>query len=301
MKRFVSMLLAVMLFVAVLPTAAFAASTKTVYVSRNGGKIYLHTGPGYDYDTGSTVKHNAKVTVKDTSGKWSKITVNASGKTGWIRTMYIDGTTKELGNGCKAVKVASGKSVKVYATYNVNSTVRGKLTKGDTVRVNETEHDFARVTVTGSSLVGWIPIRNIGETVDPSPDKPSGKTDDVYCVTASVLNVRSGPGTSYKVINQLLRGTACTVLQKSGNWRKIKTTKGVTGWVSATYLRKQSVAWVSTNGGNLNVRKGPGTDRAVLGSLKNGTKVSVSSVSGNWVYVAYGSLKGWASLSYIKF
>ena len=107
MKRLVSMILAVMLFVAVIPATAFASSSKTVYVSRNGGKIYMRTGPGYDYEAGSTVKHNAKVTVKDTSGKWSKIKVNSTGKTGWIRTMYINGTTKDLGTGYKAIKEAT--------------------------------------------------------------------------------------------------------------------------------------------------------------------------------------------------
>ena len=68
MKRIIALMLALMLFIAVMPTSALADSTKKVYVSRNGGKIYLHTGPGYDYSTPYTVKHNAKVTVKDKSG-----------------------------------------------------------------------------------------------------------------------------------------------------------------------------------------------------------------------------------------
>lgn len=299
MKKFLSLLLAVMLLVAVMPTAAFAASTKTVYVSRSGGKIYLHTGPGYDYETTGTVKHNTKVTIKDKDGVWSKIKINSSGKTGWIRTMYVDGTTKELANGYKAINVSAGVTVKVYSTYSTSSSVRDRVTKGDTVRVNGTEHDFAKVTVTGSGVNGWIPLRYIGGTVDPSPEKPSGST--TYRTTASVLNVRSGPGTNYAVINQLPYGTGCTVLSTSGNWAKIKTFNGITGWVSRTYLAKQTTARVSTNGGNLNVRKGPGTYAAVLGSLKNGTKVTVKSTTGNWAYITYGKLSGYASLTYLKF
>ena len=68
MKRFLAVLLAVMLMVAVIPASAFASSTKTVYISRNGkGTINLREGPGYDYDiTGNYAHHNSKVTVLKT-------------------------------------------------------------------------------------------------------------------------------------------------------------------------------------------------------------------------------------------
>ena len=42
MKKFVSLLLAVMLIIAIVPASAFAASTKTVYVSRNGGNSRIN-------------------------------------------------------------------------------------------------------------------------------------------------------------------------------------------------------------------------------------------------------------------
>lgn len=302
MKRFIAMILAAMLLVAVIPAAAFADSTKTVYVSRTGdGTINLREGPGYDYDiTGSYAHHNDKVTVKKTSGKWSKVTVKSSGKTGWIRTYYIDGTTKKLGTGTHKVKAAS----KVYSKASSSGSKLGSVAVGDTVKVYYTEHDYAKVTITGSSVKGWIPMSAIGDVVDMKPETPTGSSASVYRVKTNGgnLNLRTGAGTGYGIKASLPNGTAFTVLSKSGNWYRIKVLKtGVTGWVSKSYTAKGATGRVATNGGNLNVRKGPGTGKAVLGSLKNGTKVSVSSVSGNWVYVAYGSLKGWASLSYIKF
>ncbi len=299
MKRFISILLALMLFVAIIPATAFAASTKTVYISRNGeGTINLRKGPGYDYAiTGSYAHHNNKVTVKKTSGKWSKVTVNATGKTGWIRTYYIDGTTKKLGTGVHVIK----KSATVYATAKSSAAKKGKVVKGDTVKVYYTERDYAKVAINGVSGMGWIPMSCIGGVVDPTPDKPSGGSKEVYSTTASALHVRTGPGTSYKIINSLVRGTACTVLEKSGNWRKIKTAKGVTGWVSANYLKKQSAATVATRGSNLLVRKGPSLDTAVLGRLRNGAKVTVKFITGKWAYVTSGKLAGYAYTAYLKF
>lgn len=304
MKKFVSLLLAVMLIIAIVPASAFAASTKTVYVSRNGGnsRINLRQGPGYDYEvTGNVARHNDKVTVSNTSGSWSKVKVNRTGKTGWIRTYYIDGTTKALGTGTHVIN----KKTKVYTEADNASGVKGTLTVGDTVKVYYTERDFAKVTVTGSTLRGWIPMHAIGDEVDMVPDKPASTAETVYRVktNGSNLNVRSGPGTGFKVLNALANGTSLTILETSGSWRRIKAFNGVTGWVSANYLVKTStaVAWVNTRVSNLNVRKGPGTNTAVLGSLPKGTRVTVYSTTGNWAYITSGRLTGYVSMNYLRF
>lgn len=306
MKRIVSLMLALMLIIAVMPTSAFAASTKTVYVSRNGGdsRIYLREGPGYDYeDIGSVVKHNDKVTVKKTSGEWSKVKVSRTGKTGWIRTYYIDGTTKKLGTGSHVVL----KKTKVYSKANNSSKVAGTLSKGDTVKVYYTECDFAKVTVTGSTLRGWIPMRLIGDEVDLKADKPSASAKTVYRVKTNGrnLNVRTGPGTSFKAIDSLPNGTGVTILEKSGNWRRVKANNGVTGWVSATYLAKTATgtvtATVNTNTRPLNLRKSASLTAPVIGSVAKGKKVTVISTSGDWAYVSVGGKTGYMWKSWLKF
>lgn len=300
MKRVISVLLVALLIVAMVPASAFAATTKTVFVSRNGGnaRINMRKGPGYDYEvTGNLVRHNDKVTIKDTDDEWTKVKVNRTGKTGWIRTYYVDGTTKKLGTGTKEIK----KGTKVYAGADTESKVLGSLEVGDTVKVFYTERDFASVTVTGSTLKGWIPMRCIGGTVDPTPVKPASDSKTVYRVKTNGgnLNVRAGAGTNYKTINSLRNGTALTVLKSSGNWRRIKTFNGVVGWVSKNYLAKNATVRVATNGSNLRVRKGAGTNTAVLGSLANGTRITVKSAKGNWAYMTYGKLSGWVSVNWL--
>ncbi|NMA98008.1 MAG: SH3 domain-containing protein [Phyllobacteriaceae bacterium] len=53
-------------------------------------------------------------------------------------------------------------------------------------------------------------------------------------VTTNV-NVRSGPGTNYSVVNVLQRGTAVDVQQCQSSWCYVQT-RGTNGWVSANYL-----------------------------------------------------------------
>ncbi|MDY0409144.1 SH3 domain-containing protein [Virgibacillus soli] len=54
-------------------------------------------------------------------------------------------------------------------------------------------------------------------------------------VTASKLNVRTGPSTKYKVITTVKKNQSIKVIQKKGAWSKVKLSKK-TGWVSSKYL-----------------------------------------------------------------
>lgn len=304
MKRTLAMLLAVLLLVAVVPASAFASGTKTVYVSRNGsGTLNLREGPGYDYDvTGHYVYHNSKVTVLKTSGKWSKVKAKSSGHVGWIRTYYIDGTTKALGTGTHVIK----SETKLYRKASSSSSKKATLYKGDTVKVYETSHDYARVTVTGSGKTGWVKMSAIGGTTSTKAESSSGST--VYRTTATHglwLHTTANDKTSTR-IRLLKKGTAFTVIKTSGDWYKIRTLDAYnqyssTGWVFKKYTAKTATAKVCTNTDPLRVRKSPSSSAAVLGYLKKGTTATVKKASGSWAYVVKGSLEGWAYLDHLKF
>lgn len=300
MKRFVSILLAMLLIISVMPATAFAASTKTVYVSGNGtGTLNLRSGAGYGYSVVGYVNHNDKVTVKSKSGSWSKVKLQKNGKVGWIRTIYIDGTTKSLCTGYHQLKASSGEKIYVRAKASSSSAVRGVITKGATFQVYYFENDYVSIRMTNSSLSGWIPRSRVGSAVKLSADKPPVSSKTVYHTTASTLNLRKGPGTGYAVIGGLPRNTACTVVKSSGNWRQIHTAHGAVGWVSANYLAKKATARI--NASALNVRKGAGTDSAVLGSLKRGTQFTVSYTAGNWSYGTGGKLTGYVYTKYLRY
>lgn len=294
MKRTLCALLALMLLVAMMPSTALASSSKKVYVSSTGeGTLNLREGPGYGYESIGYVHHNDTVKTYGTSGKWIK--VKKGSKTGWIRKMYVDGTTKALGTGYKKIKT----STKAHAKASTSSTVLFKVKTTDIVKVTYTERDMAKVTVMSSGKTGWIPISAIGGTTKLKADNPPSGSKKVYRTTASVLRMRKGPGTSYDIIAKLVYGTGVTILSSSGNWRKVKTFGGKVGWVSNNYLKKEATAKVTAS--VLNVRKGPGTSSAVIGGFKYGTKVTVKYTSGNWAYVTANKLTGYVSLNYLKF
>jgi peptidoglycan hydrolase-like protein with peptidoglycan-binding domain len=53
-------------------------------------------------------------------------------------------------------------------------------------------------------------------------------------ITATVLNVRSGPGTNYVVKSQLRKGAKVTLVYKKSKWGKIKNGAG---WICLDYAK----------------------------------------------------------------
>lgn len=61
---------------------------------------------------------------------------------------------------------------------------------------------------------------------------------DKAVTTASGLNFRTGPSTSYQVMSVLPRNTEVSILERSNTWYKVSTANGKTGYVSGNYLKK---------------------------------------------------------------
>ena len=95
MKKVLFAMLTMLLIAAMLPMAALAEAS--VYISSTGnGTMNVRSGPGKNYSVIGYVHHKDTVTQISTSGEWSKVKITSSGKTGWIKTKYIDGTTADL-------------------------------------------------------------------------------------------------------------------------------------------------------------------------------------------------------------
>ncbi|MEO0409494.1 MAG: SH3 domain-containing protein [Cyanobacteria bacterium P01_A01_bin.135] len=129
-------------------------------------------------------------------------------------------------------------------------------------------------------------------------------------VTASVLNIRSGPGLGFTVVGELFEGTQVEVLRTSGDWAEISSSTAGEAWVSSSFLAGDG----STGGGGtpsdgtatvtaseLNIRSGPGLGFTVIGSLFEGTEVSILGTSGNWTEISSSAAgEAWVSSDFIS-
>ena len=129
---------------------------------------------------------------------------------------------------------------------------------------------------------------------------------DMRTVTASSLNFRTGPSTSYSIINVLMNGQKVEYISTSGSWLKVKY-NGVTGYVHGDYVTKGTTdnsttgttKYVSASVG-LNVRSGAGTSYSKLGKLEYKEKVTVLSTSNGWSKINYKGKTGYVDSSYLK-
>jgi SH3 domain protein len=53
------------------------------------------------------------------------------------------------------------------------------------------------------------------------------------------LNVRTGPGSEYRIVAGLKTGDAVTVLRRSDQWTRVRTAAGKEGWIPGGYLSTQ--------------------------------------------------------------
>ena len=134
----------------------------------------------------------------------------------------------------------------------------------------------------------------------------SSHSATIGTVTATSLNVRSGPSTSYNVVTTVKKHDKVSILNTSNGWYKIETTSGKQGWASSSYISisdnntnntSTNTATVNTDG--LNFRNGAGTSYSVIKVLNKGDKVEVISESNGWSKVKYDSRLGYVSSKYI--
>lgn len=148
--------------------------------------------------------------------------------------------------------------------------------------------------------IGWTNDACIvgGDTPAPQPT-PTYKTGTVK--VNSSLNVRSGPSTGNSVVGSLHNGDKVTIYDEQNGWYKIGDGK----WVSAQYVvvggntpapqPTTKTMYVKVNS-SLNVRSGPSTNNSIVGSLSNGTKVTVYEERNGWARIGDGR---WVSAQYL--
>lgn len=148
----------------------------------------------------------------------------------------------------------------------------------------------------------------------------SGSSTSTGIVTASYLNMRSGPSTRYSVIGGFSRGTTITVLTHQNGWYSVKSSGGRTGWVCDDYVKMNNSN--NNNGNNntannnntpsgtkkivitasvLNARSGASTSSAILGTVKRNEVYTYTSVKNGWYQIKIPNGKSaYISGDYVK-
>ncbi|CEQ22827.1 mannosyl-glycoprotein endo-beta-N-acetylglucosamidase [[Clostridium] sordellii] len=125
-------------------------------------------------------------------------------------------------------------------------------------------------------------------------------------VTATSLNVRSGPSTDSSFLFSIKKNDKVTILKSENGWYKISTANGHEGWASSEYIstntsdtNQQSNKKV-VNVDNLNMRNGASTSYRVIMKLNKGTVIEIISESNGWTKIKHDGRIGFVASKYLS-
>lgn len=116
-------------------------------------------------------------------------------------------------------------------------------------------------------------------------------------IGVNTLNVRSGPGLEYELIEQVYLGEKYAYLEEKDSWYKISLPGGKEGWIAAwlVEVEKQKPKQVKVNVPTLNFRASPGLDAEIIGKLAKDTVLDVVAEKEDWLQVTYQGQTGWVA------
>ena len=111
-------------------------------------------------------------------------------------------------------------------------------------------------------------------------------------VTCDLLNVRSGASTNDAVVTTLAKGAKVDIVSAENGWYKINI-NGEDGYVSAQYVATEADAAVGKTGtvnvSVLNMRDSASTSSNIIGTLYQGTSMTINESSNGWYKVTTSS------------
>ena len=149
-------------------------------------------------------------------------------KTSWILLLLFLITWAACGQaaGITMVSVA-GEKVNLRKGPSTQYPIIWELGKGFPLRVVTSKGNWLKVSDFESD-VGWI-YKNL---VSRKPYLIVNKNKN----SKARINIRSGPGTNYKIVGQAEYGVVFETLQRGDGWVKVRHDTGLTGWVKRSLL-----------------------------------------------------------------
>lgn len=234
-----------------------------------------------------------------------------------------DGVAPHLVVNTHRLNIRSGPGV----GYNILISVPG----GTELPVLGMHHRGLWYQIQGPAGVGWVNSHYTIGRGDFSRVRQAGGSPVVVPVGAphlvvntGRLNVRSGPGMSYRVITSVRGGTQLPVVSIASDnlWYEVDSVAG-RGWVNSYYtvtrgnfssLRRTNIPApapgltgftprVVVNTHRLNIRSGPGRMFGIVTSVRGGTTLAVTAISPgrHWFKVEGSFGTGWLNNNFTVF
>lgn len=221
--------------------------------SGNGNRNYIHVEICYSKSGGNRFTNAEKRAAKEIAALlkqfgWTIANVKKhqdfSGKycphrtldLGWQRFLdmiqaQLNGASSNQSNSgpvaSNTFKVGDKVTVSKSATHYATGQAIASFVKGSTYTVKEVKSDRCLL----SDIVSWVYNKDLSKVGVSN----SGVSSYTVKITADVLNVRKGPGTSYAVATTVKQNEVYTIVEESNGWGRLKSGAG---WISLDYTKR---------------------------------------------------------------
>lgn len=108
---------------------------------------------------------------------------------------------------------------------------------------------------------------------------------EIVSIKAPKANIRSGPGTRYKILWSVGKFYPLQVLKRKGKWYRVRDFEGDVGWVYRKATSKIPAVVVKVR--QANIRSGPGAQYQVDFFAERGTAFQLIKQVGNWIQIRH--------------
>jgi N-acetylmuramoyl-L-alanine amidase len=230
MRKLVICMVLFCLIASNIPITSIAATNTTGVVTATS--LNVRYEPTTKSKIIGSLKKGSKVNVLSQKKDWIEIPFG-KGKA-WVSSSYIsiNKTTVQVQ---KEYVTASTLNVRKNAT--TTSSVLFTLQKGQAVTILSKKTGWKQVKAENGK-VGWVSDKYLS-TQKPTANAPAPVKTNQVVITANNVNIRSGPGTKYSVIQTVNIGTAFESIGTQGDWTKIKLQSKKEGWVASWLIKKK--------------------------------------------------------------
>lgn len=220
----------------------------------NASDVNLRSGAGTNYSVVTCMAKNTKFTFVDGklyNSKWYKIKLTSNSKTGYVTKEYVavsSSTTASNVSGYVSddyVNLRSGAGT----NYSVVSCLR-KNTKFTFLSTSLYNSSWYKIKVTSTSKTGYIKkdyVKKVSQTQPtekatvPTAQPTTSSSSVKGHVTGDYVNLRSGAGTGYSVVECMRANTKFTYVSTklyNKDWYNIRlTSNSKTGYVKKDYVK----------------------------------------------------------------
>lgn len=191
--------------------------------------------------------------------------------------------------------------------------------------VISTKNDWIQVKLPNGQS-GWVANWLVSTQQQQQQQKPAAVSAKQVESTTTNLNVRSGPGQTYAVVQTINPGTRYPIVQTNGEWLQIQLNAGTKGWVANWLVKEvgagQAVSPPTTGsttpttnpagtgsqpkppavqGASLTldfapyVYATPDASTPAIGQLHAGEKITVLNRQNGWIQFPYDGVNAWLS------